>query len=186
MQAEVLDVLPVVTGRERADEWADQLEDLLLEVGRIFPREDLRRQAAYDLRKLRSKGLVAKPGRTRRYHVPPSAARTIAALLTLRDQVIAPPSGRGPQPAQRTQTCKLDPHRSRLRNPPDRHADPLPRPRHHHSRRCRIDNILSIGEPQAPSAREIEPDKRHHFHERGLKAFPLHRSFPFGDGAVQR
>ncbi|KZS66474.1 hypothetical protein A4G26_27475 [Mycobacterium kansasii] len=48
------------------------------------------RQAAYDLRKLRGKQLVDKPGRTRRYHVPPPAARTIAALLTLRDQVIAP------------------------------------------------------------------------------------------------
>ena len=48
------------------------------------------RQAAYDLRKLRGKDLVAKPGRTRRYHVPLHAARTIAALLTLRDQVIAP------------------------------------------------------------------------------------------------
>jgi hypothetical protein len=34
--------------------------------------------------------LVDKPGRTRRYHVAPLAARTIAALLTLRDQVIAP------------------------------------------------------------------------------------------------
>jgi hypothetical protein len=48
------------------------------------------RQAAYDLRKLRGKNLVTKPGRTRRYHVPPLSARTIAALLALRDQVIAP------------------------------------------------------------------------------------------------
>ncbi|HSK54858.1 MAG TPA: hypothetical protein VK908_06350, partial [Jiangellales bacterium] len=48
------------------------------------------RQAAYDLRKLRGKQLVVKPGRTRRHHVPTPAARTIAALLTLRDQVIAP------------------------------------------------------------------------------------------------
>jgi hypothetical protein len=48
------------------------------------------RQAAYDLRKFRGKGLVAKPGRTRRYQVSPPAARTIAALLTLRDQVITP------------------------------------------------------------------------------------------------
>jgi hypothetical protein len=48
------------------------------------------RQAAYDLRKLRGKQLIDKPGRTRRYHVPPTAARTITALLTLRDQVIAP------------------------------------------------------------------------------------------------
>jgi hypothetical protein len=56
---------------------ADQLDDTV-------------RQAAYDLRKLRGKHLVIKPGRTRRYQVPGQAARTIAALLTLRDQVIAP------------------------------------------------------------------------------------------------
>jgi hypothetical protein len=48
------------------------------------------RQAAYDLRKLRGKDLVVKPGRSRRYQVPPQAARTIAGLLTLRDQVIGP------------------------------------------------------------------------------------------------
>ena len=47
------------------------------------------RQGAYDLRKLRAKQLVAKPQRTRRYHVPADAARTIAALLTVRDQGIA-------------------------------------------------------------------------------------------------
>ena len=48
------------------------------------------RQAAYDLRKLRGKQLVDKPSRTRRYRVLPLAARTIAALLTLRDHVVAP------------------------------------------------------------------------------------------------
>jgi len=48
------------------------------------------RQSAYDLRKFRAKNLITKPGRSRRYHVPPQAARTIAALLTLRDQVIGP------------------------------------------------------------------------------------------------
>jgi hypothetical protein len=48
------------------------------------------RQAAYDLRKLCGKQLVDKPGRTRRYHVPPDSARVIAALLALRDHVIAP------------------------------------------------------------------------------------------------
>jgi hypothetical protein len=48
------------------------------------------RQAAYDLRKLRGKNLIVKPGRSRRYHTPAPAARTIAALLALRDQVIAP------------------------------------------------------------------------------------------------
>jgi hypothetical protein len=48
------------------------------------------RQGAYDLRKLRGKGLALKPAGTRRYHTPPDAARAIAALLALRDQVIAP------------------------------------------------------------------------------------------------
>ena len=47
------------------------------------------RQAGYDLRKLRGKQLIDKPARTRRYRVPALAARTIAALLTLRDQIIA-------------------------------------------------------------------------------------------------
>jgi hypothetical protein len=48
------------------------------------------RQAAYDLRKIRAKHLLDKPGRSRRYHVPPDAARTITALLALREHVIAP------------------------------------------------------------------------------------------------
>jgi len=48
------------------------------------------RQAAYDLRKLRAKGLVEKPEHSRRYVVPPEAARTITALSVLRDQVVNP------------------------------------------------------------------------------------------------
>jgi hypothetical protein len=48
------------------------------------------RNAAYDLRKLRGKQLADKPGRTRRYLISPGAARIIGALLTLREQVIAP------------------------------------------------------------------------------------------------
>jgi hypothetical protein len=36
------------------------------------------------------KNLAVKPGWTRRYHIPPETARTVAALLALRDQVIAP------------------------------------------------------------------------------------------------
>ena len=61
------------------------------------------RQAAYDLRKLRGKKLITKPGRTRRYQVPPSAARTIAALLTLRDHVIGPilAGVRSPRPGRK-------------------------------------------------------------------------------------
>jgi hypothetical protein len=48
------------------------------------------RQGAYDLRKLRAKHLVDKPGRSRRYHLPDLAARTITGIVTLRDHVIAP------------------------------------------------------------------------------------------------
>ena len=44
----------------------------------------------YDLRKLRGKQLVTKPGRTHSYHLDPRTAGTIAALLTLREHVIAP------------------------------------------------------------------------------------------------
>jgi hypothetical protein len=61
------------------------------------------RQAAYDLRKLRGKNLIDKPGRTRRYQVPSSAARTIAALLALRDHVIEPilAGVRSPRPGRK-------------------------------------------------------------------------------------
>jgi hypothetical protein len=60
-------------------------------VRQITGNEDYTtRQSAYDLRKIRGKQLIDKPGRTRRYHVPPDAARTITALLALRDHVIAP------------------------------------------------------------------------------------------------
>ncbi len=48
------------------------------------------RQAAYDLRKLRGHDLVVKPGHARRHHVPPQAARTITALIVLRQEVIGP------------------------------------------------------------------------------------------------
>ncbi|MFN2607660.1 MAG: hypothetical protein ABR511_07150 [Acidimicrobiales bacterium] len=48
------------------------------------------RQAAYDLRKLRAKKLLSKNGRSRRYTVPADAARTMAALLVLRQHVVGP------------------------------------------------------------------------------------------------
>jgi len=48
------------------------------------------RQAAYDLRKLRSKLLVERIGKTRRYRVRRPGIRTLAALLILREQVIKP------------------------------------------------------------------------------------------------
>jgi hypothetical protein len=64
------------------------------------------RQAAYDLRKIRGKQLIDKPGRSRRYHLTPQAARILTALLTLRDHVIAPilAGVRSPRPGREPKT----------------------------------------------------------------------------------
>lgn len=64
------------------------------------------RQAAYDLRKIRGKDLLDKPAHTRRYRVRPEAARTIAGITTLRDQVIAPilAGVRSPRPGRPPKT----------------------------------------------------------------------------------
>ena len=75
------------------------------------------RQAAYDLRKLRGKDLIAKPGRTRRYHLTPHNAGTIAALLTLREQVMRP-SSPGSAAPDGAQAHHLDQRRPRLREDP--------------------------------------------------------------------
>jgi len=118
------------------------------------------RQGAYDLRKLRGKQLVIKPGRTRRYHVPGDAARTIAALLTVRDKVIAPLLAGIRNTTTRPPTQNLDHHRPRLRNPPARHANPVQRPRHLYQDSRRIDNILSIAPRQASSNAGRAPHPR--------------------------
>ncbi len=48
------------------------------------------RRAAYDLKKLRGKGMVGKIGRSRRYEPVPEGLRTMTALLVLREKVIRP------------------------------------------------------------------------------------------------
>jgi SRSO17 transposase len=52
MQAKLLDLPPAVTDRECAEDFSDQLEQLLLEVGGLFPRADLRHRAAACVRGL--------------------------------------------------------------------------------------------------------------------------------------
>ena len=64
--------------------------DLATQVRSLTGTVYTTRQAAYDLRKLRGKQLVIKPGRGRRYLVPGEAARTLAGLITLREHVVAP------------------------------------------------------------------------------------------------
>ena len=67
------------------------VQDLTTKVHTMTGHTDYTiRQAAYDLRKLRGKDLIVKPGRSRRYHLPPQPARIITALLTLREQVTSP------------------------------------------------------------------------------------------------
>jgi hypothetical protein len=48
------------------------------------------RQASYDLKKLRGKGLLEKLARTRRYQCPAEGLRTIVSAVVLREQVIKP------------------------------------------------------------------------------------------------
>ena len=102
------------------------------------------RQGAYDLRKIRAKGLIDKPGRTRRYQVPPDAAahHTALASSVIRGQ---PHPRRRAESTPRPQARHLDRRRPRLRNNPHRHADPLYRPGIvQGSPRRGIDNVLSI------------------------------------------
>ena len=48
------------------------------------------RRAAYDLKKLRGKGLVRKIGTSRRYDSEPTGLRAMTALVVLREKVIRP------------------------------------------------------------------------------------------------
>jgi hypothetical protein len=107
------------------------------------------RQAAYDLRKLPAKALITKPGRSRRYVVPPAGARTISALLTLRDQVIAPLLAGMRSP------CLGHPHS--ILSPADRHHEKLRIDTEAlfteiGDHRRRLDNLLPIADRQAPNS----------------------------------
>jgi hypothetical protein len=107
------------------------LSDLQAKVHSMTGRHDYtKREAAYDLKKLRAKQCVAKLGRSRRYEVVPSGLRAITALLILRDHVIKPilagvttsdPSSKPPH---------LHPRRPALRSTSNRHPAPLRRTRH--------------------------------------------------------
>ena len=88
------------------------MADLAAKVQAITGQPDhTTRQAAYDLRKLRGKDLITKSGRSHRYHLSPASIRTITALLTLREHVIAPilAGVRSPRPGRRpTMWTRID------------------------------------------------------------------------------
>jgi hypothetical protein len=48
------------------------------------------RRAAYDIKKLRAKGMVSKIGKSRRYETVPEGIRSLTALLVLREKIIRP------------------------------------------------------------------------------------------------
>jgi hypothetical protein len=111
--------------------------DLAANVHAITGHSDYTiRLAAYDLRKLRGKHLVVTPGHSRRYHTPPQAARTVAALLALRAQVIArswpalrsPRRGRNPR-AGPPSTATMNRSESACK-PSSRTSASPPKPRH--------------------------------------------------------
>jgi len=56
------------------------------------------RQAAYDLKKFRSKGIVFRIGRSHRYETSPDGLRALSALVLLRDKILAPLLASATQP----------------------------------------------------------------------------------------
>jgi hypothetical protein len=57
------------------------------------------RQASYDLKKLRGKGLVERVAKSRRYAATESGLRTMAAVGIVREQVLKPILAKACQPA---------------------------------------------------------------------------------------
>ena len=76
------------------------------------------RRAAYDIKKLRAKGMVSKIGKSRRYETVPEGIRSLTALLILRDKVIRPllAASRQPPPlSQPASPSPIDRHYETLR-----------------------------------------------------------------------
>lgn len=76
------------------------------------------RRAAYDIKKLRAKGMVSKIGKSRRYETVPEGIRSLTALLILRDKVIRPllaASGQPPPSSQPANPMPIDHHYETLR-----------------------------------------------------------------------
>ena len=75
------------------------------------------RRAAYDIKKLRAKGMVRKIGKTRRYEPVPEGLRSLTALLVMREKIIRPllaASGQ-PEPPCEPNPTPIDHHYEALR-----------------------------------------------------------------------
>jgi hypothetical protein len=76
------------------------------------------RRAAYDLKKLRGKGMVRKIGTSRRYEAEPDGLRAMTALVVLRERVIKPLLAASQQPEPQTKPnhpTPVDRHYEHLR-----------------------------------------------------------------------
>ena len=76
------------------------------------------RRAAYDIKKLRAKGMLSKIGKSRRYESSPEGLRSLTALLVLREKIIRPllAASRQPQPPlQPLNPTPIDHHYESLR-----------------------------------------------------------------------
>jgi hypothetical protein len=76
------------------------------------------RRAAYDIKKLRAKGMVRKIGKSRRYEPVPDGLRSLTALLVLREKIIRPLLAASCQPepsAKPANPVPIDHHYESLR-----------------------------------------------------------------------
>jgi len=76
------------------------------------------RRAAYDIKKLRAKGMVRKIGKSRRYEPVPEGLRSLTALLVLREKIIRPLLAASGQPQPRAEPANpapIDHHYESLR-----------------------------------------------------------------------
>jgi hypothetical protein len=76
------------------------------------------RRAAYDIKKLRAKGMVRKIGKSRRYEPVPEGLRSLTALLVLREKIIRPllaASGQPEPSATPAHPMPIDQHYESLR-----------------------------------------------------------------------
>jgi hypothetical protein len=67
------------------------------------------RRAAYDIKKLRAKGMVRKIGKSRRYEPVPEGLRAMTALVVLREKIVRPLLAASLDPEPSSQPANLTP-----------------------------------------------------------------------------
>jgi len=95
--------------------------NLVLQIGSTTGKPESEyglRRAAYDIKKLRAKGMVRRIGKSRRYEVIPEGLGSLTALLVLREKIIRPllaASGQPEPPAKPANPVPADHHYETLR-----------------------------------------------------------------------